>query len=314
MKITHYITASIEHLDRCEDAFMVFDGQRGEEKFAPVFVVIDGMGGHQREIAAGQFLTGQDAAQKIRETLIADLERFPVDTSADPLHETELKMVASLERASHAIFNGINGGDGTALHERVGAVATVGVLCENGKRLVVTQVGDTRAYIFADDELIQICEDEDNVSYLMKQGALSEEDAERVTTLLNRWDGLDEPDAPGTITIRGQEFDFYMAWRWFVIGNSALKIPGSNVVVNALGTNGNPIRAQRNRIEILPGDTLLMCSDGVYKNLSESEIIHLLKTAENPAVALGEASLARSKDESNHRCNPDDITAVVVKF
>jgi serine/threonine protein phosphatase PrpC len=310
MQIYQYIEASVEHPDRCEDSILVFPG--GEN--APIFSVIDGMGGHQRVTESGETLTGREASQAIREVFIEDLEHFPPDTSAAPGSDTEQRMMASFQRANQHLFNAINGGEASEIRERVGAVGTVVVICENGERLLVAQVGDTRAYLYTEGELIQLLEDEDNIDYLVKQGLLAEDDAARITYIVNTWDGVTEPDVQGTIHIGEDEYELYMAWRWFVTGNSALRIPGANVVINSLGTGGENLEIQTTRIEVLPGDVLLLGSDGMYKNLSEAEIIAGLNHDGDPAVFLGEQAFARSKDTNNRRMNPDDISVIVVKL
>lgn len=310
MKVFEFSRASIEHPDRCEDATLTFnDGEN-----APLFAVIDGMGGHQRVIADGRRLTGRDASQAIREVLIEDLEHFPIDVSGAPGSGIDEKLKAAIQRAHHEVFDQLNGGEAIPLHERVGAVATVVAVCDGGQMLVAAQVGDTRAYLYTDGELIQLCEDEDNVEFLVKQGRLSEKDAELVTEVINNWDGIDEPAVQGGIRIGTETYDMYLAWRWFVTGNAALRIPGANVVINSLGTEKDDVDVQFSRIEALPGDTLLVCSDGLYKNLSHGEIIEKLNGEGDPAAALGEMAFARSKDSSNRRMNPDDISVIVVRL
>lgn len=310
MTVYEYTQASIEHPDRCEDAILVAPN---DDK-APVFVVIDGMGGHKHQLENGETLTGRDAAQAIREVLAEDLEHFPPDASAEPESETEQHLIAAIVRANQHVFNDLNGGESVPLRQRIGAVMTAVVVCENGKRLLAAQVGDTRGYLYSDGNLIQICEDEDNLKYFEQMHGLSVEDSERIGTILNNYDGVNEPKVDGTITINGQPYDLYMAWRWFLVGNQALNIPASNVVINSVGTDQSDPIAETSRIELTPGDILLLCSDGVYKNLSEAEIIEGLQNADDPAKALGEAAYARSQDKNNKRRNPDDISAIVVKF
>ncbi|MHB8625759.1 MAG: PP2C family protein-serine/threonine phosphatase [Aggregatilineales bacterium] len=281
---------------------------------APVFAVIDGMGGHQHQLADGRLLTGQDAAQLIRTTLIEDLEHFPPTCSADPDGPTERALLAAVSRAHEKVHNELNSGEGLPLHERIGAVATIVVVCETAKRLLVAQVGDSRAYLFTDGDLIQLCYDEDNIELLVRRHGLSQADAMRIADILNTYDGVHEPQVEGTITLGGQTYELYMAWRWFLVGNQALNIPAANVVINSLGTNSADPVAQKSRIEIGTGDRLLLCSDGVYKNLSEAEIVAGLQNPTDPARAIGEAAVARSEDKANHRRDPDDVSAIVVQF
>jgi len=310
MTVYQFQQASSEHPDRCEDAILVSPGN-GK---APVFAVIDGMGGHQHQLASGELLTGREAAQAIRNVLIEDLEHFPASASAAPGDETEQRVIAGLTRAHQHVYNDLNGGDGVPLRNRIGAVLTAVVVCENGGRLLVTQIGDSRGYLLTDGELIQLCQDEDNIEFLVRQHGLSEADAARISAILNSYDGVNEPLAEGTIMLGGQKYDMYMAWRWFLVGNPALNIPASNVVINALGTSKIDPIAEKSRIEVSAGDKLCLCSDGLYKNLTDAEILAGLQTSDDPAKALGEAAWARSQDRSNRRMDPDDISVIVVTF
>lgn len=353
MIVYQFQQSSIEHPDRCEDAILVSpdgasitpvtegdtvpmpahdappdmgDAVRNKADtgpikpavnathYAPVFAVIDGMGGHQHQLEDGRLLTGQDAAQLIRKVLLEDLAHFPLESSAAPDGPTERALLAGITRAHETVFNELNGSDDLPLHERIGAVATVVVVCEMGQRLLVAQVGDSRAYLFTDGDLIQLCYDEDNIELLVRRHGLSQSDAVRISDILNTYDGIHEPQVEGTITLGGQKYELYMAWRWFLIGNQALNIPAANVVINSLGISRTDPVAQKSRIEIGNGDRLLVCSDGVYKNLSEAEIVAGLQGATDPARAIGEAAVSRSQDTSNRRRNPDDISAIVVQF
>jgi serine/threonine protein phosphatase PrpC len=310
MQVFEYTHASVEHPDRDEDAILVFPG--GDN--APVFAVIDGMGGHQRITENGQTLTGRDASQAIRAIFIEDLEHFPLDAAGAPGSETELRVMAAIQRANQHVFNDINHGEESEIRERVGAVGTLVVVCENGSKLLVAQVGDTRAYLFTEGELIQLLEDEDNIDYMVQQGLLDTNDGEKIAAIVNTYDGVNEPNVSGSVRIGEEEYELYLAWRWFVTGNTALRIPGANVVVNSIGTGGEDLEVLRTRIEVLPGDTLLLASDGLYKNLSEAEIIAGLNHTGDPAAFLGEQALARSQDSNNRRMNPDDISVIVVRL
>jgi serine/threonine protein phosphatase PrpC len=311
MIVHQYIHASVDHLERCEDSIAVFDG---EGKQAPVFAVIDGMGGHQHERADGTKVTGRDASQIVREVVIEDLQHLSPDVDASPHGATETKVIAAVKRSHEQILQTLNSDGSLPPQNRVGAVATVVAVCENGNRLLVVQVGDTRAYLFTEGELIQLCADEDNIEYLVQQNIINADDGNKISTILNTFDGINEPQLEGTITIGGQPFELYLAWRWFLVGNSALGIPGANVVLNALGVYDEDPVPQTSRIEIGSGDILLLASDGIYKNLTDAEMIAGLGVDGDSATYLGEAALARSQDFDNRRRTPDDISAIVVKF
>jgi serine/threonine protein phosphatase PrpC len=116
------------------------------------------------------------------------------------------------------------------------------------------------------------------------------------------------------VTIAGSTYDLYIAWRWFVVGNTVLNIPPANVVINALGILANDATPLTSRIEIAPDEALFMCSDGLYKNLSEAEILDGLAKGENAAQALGSAALERSKTLENRRSTQDDISVIIAQW
>jgi serine/threonine protein phosphatase PrpC len=302
--------ASIEHPERCEDSLLVLQ----KDARAPVFVVIDGMGGHQHTLVDGELVTGREAAEFLSQRLAESLADLPADSDASPGSPAEQTIVNALEQANRRLFEEVNHSEQFPIHQRVGAVVTVVALCENGKRLLAVQVGDTRAYVYSEDELIQLCYDEDNVQFLIQEGELSEEDGARITDVLNRYDGVNPPETTGSVTISGRPFELYIAWRWFLVGNNALGIPASNVVLRALGIEADVPSPQISRIEVGEGDRLLLCSDGVYKNINDDEIIAELQKPGDTARALVEFSLARSQDTNNKRRAPDDISALVVGF
>lgn len=310
MKTQEYIQASVEHPERCEDAILVLTA----EGKAPVFAVIDGMGGHQHQNVDGTITTGRDASQLVRSVLIEDLSRLPADIDGSPKGEAETKVTAALMRAHRSIRRELNDEDERPAAQRVGAVATIVVACENAQRLLTVQVGDTRGYLYSEGELIQLCPDEDSIEYFVRQNLLSADDGDRISQILNTYNGIDEPEAAGTVTIAGNPYDLYIAWRWFVVGNTVLNIPPANVVINALGILAEDPIPLTSRIEIAPGEALFMCSDGLYKNLSEAEMLDGLTKGDTAAEALGSAALERSKTPQNRRSTQDDISVVVAQW
>lgn len=309
MNIYEYSHASIEHPDRCDDATVVsrVDGA------APLFAVIDGMGGHQRKLADGQILTGRDAAQLIRRELLEKLSQLPPNVDANPGGLAEQQVIAAIKSVDQHVFQALNSAITRPL-ERVGAVLTVVVVCEEGRRLLAVQAGDTRAYLYSGEELIQLCVDEDSIEHLVREGTLSAKDAAKISAILNTYDGVHEPQIKGTVSIAGNTYDLYLAWRWFLSGNAALNILPSNMVINAVGIGKDNLSPMHSRVEVEPGDVLCLCSDGLYKNLTDDEIAGILHGEGDIARKLGEAAVARSEERANQRSTPDDISVVVVRF
>lgn len=310
MIVKHYTHASVEHPERNEDAIIIIQN----EGYAPVFGVIDGMGGHQHTLENGQVLTGHEASSFLVKAITEVLGQVPASVDASPGGEAEKLLLEAIKTANLRLYTEINQGEALPINKRVGAVLTVGILCENGQRMVCAQVGDTRVYLYSEGDLFQICYDEDNIEFMVKQGLLSAEDGSRVTDVLNQYDGVNAPKVDGNITINGQPFELYIAWRWFMVGNSALGILPSNIVMNAMGIDPDDPAPQVSRIEITTGDTLFFCSDGLYKNMNDTEIADAVRSSEEAALLLGEAALKRSEDRSNQRRNPDDISVVTIKF
>ncbi|MEP7291442.1 MAG: protein phosphatase 2C domain-containing protein [Chloroflexota bacterium] len=310
MKTQEYSQASVDHPERCEDAILLLT----PEGKAPVFAVIDGMGGQQHQLADGTMITGHDASQWVRNVLVEDLAMLPPEIDASPKGEAETKVIAAVMRAHQSVRRELNNEDQYAAGNRVGAVITVVVVCENGARLLTVQVGDTRGYLYSEGELIQLCPDEDNIEYFIRQGLLSPDDGDRISTILNSYNGIDEPETEGTVTIAGSPYDLYIAWRWFMVGNTVLNIPAANIVINALGVHAENPLPLTSRIEVAPADTIFLCSDGLYKNLSEAEMLDGLGKGDQAAQVLGEAALERSKTPANRRSTQDDISVVIAQW
>src|SRR5262245_57586981 len=98
--------ASIEHPERCEDALLALQ----QEGKAPVFVVIDGMGGHQRTTASGEQVTGREAAQYLRGVLSDMLANLPPDVDASPGGAAQEAVVGALRKANRGLLDDINHG------------------------------------------------------------------------------------------------------------------------------------------------------------------------------------------------------------
>src|SRR5882724_8500018 len=105
--------ASIEHPERCEDTLLALqsDGK------APVFIVIDGMGGHQHKLETGQLVTGHEAAEFLRHVFAETLGSIPADADASPGSPTERTILDALEKANRQLFDEINFGERFSLVE-----------------------------------------------------------------------------------------------------------------------------------------------------------------------------------------------------
>ncbi len=82
--------------------------------------------------------------------------------------------------------------------------------------------------------------------------------------------------------------------------------PRSNIVTRALGV-GNELELESAFLHILPGDTYLLCSDGLNKTAEDHEIRDVLCHSDAYAVVRSLVHLSLTRGA------PDNITAVVIK-
>lgn len=127
-----------------EDSFMVAP---------PLYVVCDGMGGH----AAGE------VASEIAVNTIADLAPKYADAEA---------LGQAVEAANHAIIRGARKGLG---REGMGTTCTAAIL--DHERLIVAQVGDSRAYLLHKGQLQQITRDHSLMADMIESGQITPAEA-----------------------------------------------------------------------------------------------------------------------------------------
>ena len=208
----------------------------------PLFAVADGMGGHRG---------GEVASLTAIETLREAFEQ----------HRTADGLVEAARRANTAVWDRAQDdpdlrGMGTTLT----AVALVEV--DGEQRLVVVNVGDSRAYLLQQGELSRLTEDHSLVEDLVREGQLS--------------------------------------------ADEAATHPQRHILTRVLGMGPD---VEPDVWQILPyeGDRLLLCSDGLTNEVSDSEIASVLRRLADPADAARElVRLARAHGGS------DNITVVVI--
>lgn len=210
-----------------------------------VFAVADGMGGH----AAGE-VASQMAVAGLRR--LADRPVFSAEDVRAELVITNDAILASAARFPE------RHGMGTT-------VAGLGVVCIAGAdHWVVFNVGDSRAYRFAGDALVQLTVDHTEVAELVASGVVTAEDAHYH--------------------------------------------PRRHVVTRALGSDPAP----EPDVWVFPptaGERFLICSDGIFLELSEAEIVDLLRCEPSPQLVADE--LVRRAKAYGGR---DDATVIVVDY
>lgn len=207
-----------------------------------LWVVADGMGGHE---------AGDVASQMIVDSL-RDVGSH--DNPADLLDEVEDRL---LDVNVH-LFEA-----GAMSHDARTIGSTVIALLALGRYSVIVWAGDSRAYRLRDGKLEQLSTDHSQVEEMVQTGELRREDAE------------DHPLA--------------------------------NVITRAVGGN-DELQLDIELCELRDGDRYLLCSDGLYKDLSDERLAELLRH-EQPQAACDALLAAVLAGEAT-----DNITGAVIDF
>ena len=210
---------------------------------APIFVVADGMGGHN----------GGEVAAAIA---IDEMAKAAGLGSLDDL--IEAVQAANREIVDRSRLDPELRGMGTTL------VALVEMATDHdaGSRLGVANVGDSRLYRVSDDALVQITEDHTLVEALVRDGRLSARDA--------------------------------------------LTHPQRNIVTRALGSD-DKVLVDTWELAPVAGDRYLLCSDGLFNELTPEEMLALLRDHDEPADAA--RALVDAACDAGGR---DNVTVVIV--
>ena len=157
-----------------------------------LLVVADGMGGH----------AGGDLASA---TVIAEL--FELDDDAYTGGETATLLTERIARANAELGRLITD-DG----KLDGMGTTVTAILRSRSNLALAHIGDSRAYLFRDDELTQITRDHSFVQTLIDEGRITEDEAAThphrsfVTRVLTGHEG----DDPDVVVRKAREGDRYL--------------------------------------------------------------------------------------------------------
>ena len=130
--------------------------EHNEDSFiaaTPLFVVADGMGGHE---------AGEVASEIAIKTM---LENAPSSPNGDAL-------VSAVKAANYAIIAGANEGIG---RPGMGTTMTAAQIFDD--QLFIVQVGDSRAYLLHEGTLQQVTRDHSLMADLIEQGRITEEEA-----------------------------------------------------------------------------------------------------------------------------------------
>ena len=193
-----------------------------------LWIVADGMGGHQ----AGDF-----ASQTITSNLSLFKQLDSLDASVLSLEENILNSNAIIRNKS----------------VKLGRNATIGstIVCVYiwQNFLFTLWAGDSRLYRFRESQLERLTEDHSYVEELVRMGKIEARDAE--------------------------------------------DHPAANVVLKAVGIDDH-LCVDFEYFEVREGDIYIICSDGLYKDLDEDNIVPILEANTGNISALTEALLSAS--------------------
>lgn len=215
-----------------------------------IFVVADGMGGHQHgEIASGL------AARAVSSYLVRKLYLPLSAIKPEPPDQSMQEMLQeSVMEAHRAILKDAAGG---------GTTLTIAVIM--GEQLIIAHVGDSRAYaIYTDGSLRVLTRDHSLVKRLEELGQITSDEA----------------------SIH----------------------PQRNVLYRALG-QGEPFEPDISTYPLPKGGNLMLCSDGLWGQVTEHEVISIIKESASPEIACQRLVAA-----ANEAGGPDNISVILVRI
>jgi serine/threonine protein phosphatase PrpC len=153
-------------------------------------------------------------------------------------------------------------------YEKMSCVATVALVDIVANQFCYAHVGDTRLYLFRDGSLVKISHDQSFVGFLEESGRLTEQ--------------------------------------------AAMTHPRRNEINNALGFESNldqnPDYIETGKSPFLPGDMLLLCSDGLPDMVNSAEITSIL----SQSISLKDKTI-QLIDKANENGGRDNVTVVLVQ-
>ena len=219
-----------------------------------LFIVADGMGGHQ----AGEQASAL-AVQSIEGFTLNTLKwffRLKGAEEQDILKEFQVALQQAdakvcLEAAQH--------------RELAGMGTTVTMAYAFGSQMFLVHVGDSRCYLFRAKQLHRLTHDHTLVEEMVQRGQIKPEEA----------------------------------------AHHRLR----HLITNAVGGPTPGVQVECHRIELEPGDALLLCSDGLTEMLSDDRIAAVLEADHEPRTAC--ELLVTGANELGGK---DNISVIVARF
>ena len=213
-----------------------------------VYVVADGVGGgNAGEIASRTAV--KEIANYVVEHPIADMTNKYAIVNY---------LQNCLDEANSKIFRMAN-----TYEENTGMATTAVIVYAAFGKVFITNVGDSRVYLYRNGQLVQLTEDHTYVNTLVKAGILSKEQAE-----------VDER---------------------------------KNVITKALGAEST-VEPDFFQVDIMKDDIFIICTDGLYDEVENPEIIQVLSKDQSMSDMCTELI-----NRANKNGGRDNITIISLK-
>ena len=250
---------NVRRSDPNEDSTLVLQLQRVHESLstpAGVFIVADGLGGHDNGQVASRMAVNVIAERMVRELLGEPLqtEREGAEVKAPDEDDLVGLLRNTIEEANLALCQK-NQRDKTDMGSTLTGYMIV------GEHAYIVNVGDSRTYMVRGGQIYQLTTDHSLVGQLVAGGLI-------------------EPDDVYTHPQRSQIF-------------------------RSLGDKPN-VQVDVFKQQLLPGDILLSCSDGLWEMIRNPQIESILNNAPDPQTAC-----TRLLDAANTNGGEDNVSAVV---
>lgn len=262
----HLVAASdsdagdVRRSDPNEDSTLILQLQRIHESLSVpmgVYIVADGMGGHDNGQLASRVAINIIAERMVRELLDTPLALEKSGQAVQPADEEALVTLlqGTIEDANAAIC-AVNQREKTDMGSTITGFMIV------GEHAYILNVGDSRTYMVRGGQIYQLTNDHSLVGQLVAGGLI-------------------QPD------------DVYTH-------------PQRNQIFRSLGDKLN-VQVDIFKQQLLPGDILLSCCDGLWEMIRNPQIESILNTANGP-----QAACTQLVETANTNGGEDNISVVAV--
>ncbi len=253
---------------------------------------------------------GSAAASRIvAEAMKGYLANIPAETSAAEMrqlvHNAVIRTVGELSATAF----------GYPESEKMATTLSMVKFAENGKKIVIGQVGDSRVCLLRQGKLHRLSPEDSHIGTLLELGII--ESDEDVTQEINVEKIQEYFEKNKNDREKSMKVLPVLAWVAGIKGMYG-KVTINNiraVITQTMSPKGH-IEPHILVYDVMPGDEFVLTTDGVHDNLVDAEMAKTMageQSAEGKARKLVSNSRARMADKDHPRAKYDDATAIVIK-